>query len=70
MNMLNEATTKKGEYGNFIHVDIQVMQVSFDNTLSQVELLCPGVKIHKDKFNMEQEIIVGKLVSLGETPTS
>lgn len=33
------------------------MQVSFDNTMDQVELLCPGVKIPIDNFNSEHDIV-------------
>lgn len=39
-----------------------IMQTTFQNTLSQLELCCPCMKIPQELLDVEKEVVGGKLV--------
>lgn len=45
------------------------MQASFHNSLNQVELIFPIVKILRDKLHAKQEVVKGNLIPLSEVTT-
>lgn len=63
-NLIEQLEKLKTKYENAIRVAIQVMKVYFDSTLNQVELLCPIMKIPRDKFHTEKKVFAGKLATL------
>lgn len=57
-------------YTKVVQVGCNVMKASFDNALKQVELLYSKMKISRDKFDYEWEVMEGKLIPPSEASSS